>query len=68
MSGSKGPKSFDFAQIERVRPVLFDKTGVFEIAIGKGTKPDTLPFACQNQTEMRNWVTLFLYYLVKRGE
>jgi hypothetical protein len=69
MSGSKGPKNFDFAQIERVRPLLFDKAPVFEITVGKqGNKPDTLPFACQHQAEMRNWVALFLHFLVRRGE
>jgi hypothetical protein len=69
MSGSKGLKNFDFAQIERVRPVLFDKLPTFEITVSKpGNKPETMSFACQNQADMRNWVTVFLYYLARRGD
>lgn len=61
---------YTFDQIEYARPILFDsrKGECFEIALAHahGQKDQSMVFQCHDHNEMKTFITLFLYHLVKQ--
>jgi hypothetical protein len=57
----------ELSQVTLVRPLPFDSRGVcFELIVRSGAKPEML-FQCHDNTQMRQFVTLFLYLLSRRS-